>query len=955
VPEVQIADTFFPSTAALSMVDKGRALDFLTKLLQNPASTGLSLERVTSTADPKVWSARVSQDLRAILHRDADTYIVLFAGRHDRAYGWAATHRVERNARLGSLQIVASTTVFEERLEAIPTPPDAPSLFDAYGDEDLLGLGVPPDWLAALRKITSEDLLLDALTDLPAEAGERLLQLLYGEPVTPPEVTPLDQPALANPDTRRHFFVVEDNAELERMLEAPLAAWLAFLHPSQRRLVEGSFRGPVKVTGSAGTGKTVVGLHRARHLARQGRRVLLTTFSNALCDNLERGLALLCDPAERARITVRTVDSLARSINESAGDPTRPPSEGQIGRLIEQAGRALGAPFPPSFLAAEWHNVIQAQEITTWEEYRTASRTGRGRALSAAERKQVWAVCERVQEGCRHAGIADWPELKRRARLHLEAGRVARGYDAVVVDEVQDLGPQELRLLATVAGEAPDALMLLGDAGQRIYARRFSLRALGIEVRGRAHILRLNYRTTEQIRRFADRLVGELSDDLEGGLESRRGCRSLIRGPEPVARGFATPQAQHDNIASEIARLQLEGRSLDEIAVFARSRSRLDTLKRSLADHGVPALRISQPEGAVGPAVALGTMHAAKGLEFKVVFVADVADGVLPLPAALQGLDDPQDREEALDRERQLLYVSLTRARDEVFLTWAGEPSPFLEEVLTAPVVSSPGQARVESVTTGPEPAPARSDTTSKPPAEAPKELIGIDGCNGGWVLARSDAELQELRFEFASDLAPIFRWAGEGNALVLIDMPIGLPEVGPRACDLEARRLLGAPRNSSVFPPPCRAALAATTYAEAQRLNRSVGGKGLSQQLFGILPKMREVDNLMTPELQEHVREAHPEVTFAVLAATGHGLEYAKKHPDGHAERRELLTRHLPPFDPAAARRSLPPGTATLDDIIDAAACLVTAHRVMAGRAAVLPQGQIERDPKGLRVEMNA
>jgi predicted RNase H-like nuclease len=236
------------------------------------------------------------------------------------------------------------------------------------------------------------------------------------------------------------------------------------------------------------------------------------------------------------------------------------------------------------------------------------------------------------------------------------------------------------------------------------------------------------------------------------------------------------------------------------------------------------------------------------------------------------------------------------------------------------------------------------------------KTLIGIDSCRAGWLLATSDASLRSLRFAITTDLRPVFASLESVDAQVAIDMPIGIPDNGARSVDFAARALLGSPRASSVFPVPCRPTLAATTYAEACAINRraSVDGKAVSQQLFAMLSKMRAVDALMSPALQSRVRECHPEVCFAVLSGRGRGLEHSKKTPEGEAERTTLLSRFLPPFQIGAIRATVGAG-ADRDDIVDALANVVTAHRIASGTATTLPRGRVPTDARGLRMEMLA
>ena len=676
---IMTGNSFFASLSRLEAKDAARAIDFVNRFMANPAHPGISLERITSRGG-RLWSGRISRDLRAIIYQDGDDWALLHAGHHDAAYRWAERRAVGQHPVTGVLQVVESVDSAPEIERYLPAeePTQAP-LLGEHRDPYLLSLGVPEEWLPTLRKVVNEDQLLVVAGKLDEEVGERLLNLAAGEFVTPPTPLRPEQSPIEHPDVRRRFFVTEDSDELRRALEAPLHRWIAFLHPTQRRLVEGSHNGPVKVTGSAGTGKTVVAMHRARHLARAGDRVLLTSYVRTLCHNVQASLRLLCTDAEREQITVSTVHGQALAFVKEIEPMVRPATAEQIRSQLEQALRTTGIPFDPDFVRAEWEGVIDPQGIRSWPEYRKARRVGRGKALAMTDRKALWRVFGAVQDALAAEHRYDWAGMCRRALELLESGEVSSPFDAVIVDEVQDLTPPALRFLAGLAAKSPSKLMVVGDAGQRIYPGRFSLSRLGIEVRGRSHILRLNYRTTEQIRRAADRVLGRVVDDMDGGDEGRDRTRSLLRGPAPTLHGYTGSGEELDSAVGQVERWIESGLAREAIAIFTRSRSASSAITERLKDARIRVHNLADEDDTAAGAVAVGTMHRAKGLEFKAVLVLGCGREILPSAVMLRTLADPQDREDAIERERRLFYVAMTRARDELAITWHGPPSPFLD------------------------------------------------------------------------------------------------------------------------------------------------------------------------------------------------------------------------------------------------------------------------------------
>ena len=682
---VSIAKTFSASTKKLSANDRGRVLDFLTKFLDDPSSPGINFESIEGGKDSRMKSARITQDLRTIIHQTDQMLTLLFAGHHQQAYKWAERRRVEHHPVTGTLQIVETSESVQDELQAVAPPYEAQRLFADYDDDYLLSLGVPEDWLTTIRQIQNDDQLLAVAGKLPEEVAERLVTVASGELVTPPEPVSPDAPVDASPDNRRRFWVVQDAAELADVLNKPIEDWVRFLHPSQRKLVTQSFNGPSKVSGAAGTGKTVVGMHRAYRLAAEGKRVLLTSFVSTLCRNIERNIHVLCagdqlefDDAVEERITVSTVHSQALSIAKQVDPKIRPVDSEHIHELIKRHHSLGGYLFDTGFLLSEWNGVVEPQGIQNWDDYRDAIRTGRGKPLTVKQRKECWKVFERVWHDLESSHALPWSAICVTARHAVESGKVNSPFDAVIIDEVQDLQPSELRFLSSLAAGEPGGLMVLGDAGQRIYPGGFSLKRLGIDTRGRSQVLRINYRTTDQIRRFADALMAAEGDDFDDGKENRK-SRSLLNGPTPALKEFDNSSRQDEYIVEQIKAFLSQGLNANEIAIFARTSSNLDSIRGCLVAEGIDINELAKDQdltNALG--VNLGTMHRAKGLEFKIVFVINCGQGIVPHSFTLGKYRDQGDYDMAYERERQLLYVAITRARDEVFVTWHGKPSEFL-------------------------------------------------------------------------------------------------------------------------------------------------------------------------------------------------------------------------------------------------------------------------------------
>ncbi|MCA9288021.1 MAG: AAA family ATPase [Phycisphaerales bacterium] len=673
-----LAKTYHRFGARLSPTDLGRLDEMIARLQAAPSQSGMGLERIDGAIDPGMWAIRLGPDLLAVVHVDADRLTILRVGQPDDVLPWARATRVRVHPITGRVQIVEMPPPAgpDDAAEAAST---AHLDFGRYGEGFLASLGVPEEWIERVRSIRNETQFWFVHSRMPEEVAELLYALALGETVEPPKPIPVSGVG-ADADSQRRLFAISDDEDLAAFLSRPFEQWMLYLHPSQRSVVEAEYAGPSKITGSAGTGKTVVGLHRAHALARQHCRVLVTTFTNTLAKSLYAKLCQLCEePLPWSAITVLTTHKLTMELLAQGGQRLRFAKQEDVHKLIAKHGRRSA--FDAEFLNEEWDEVIAHHGLRTWEEYRDIPRAGRGVALQPAQREAAWGIFGPVIADLTKRGLWPWGHLCRTARELIEAGTVESPFDAVIVDEVQDLSTQEIRLLASLPRKGLTHFMLIGDAGQRIYPGGFSLRSLGLETRGRSRRLNINYRTTLEIERAAARLRDTAAvDDLDGDSETPLATHSLLRGPKPHLAGFAEFKDEDAFVARSIQRLLADGVQPHEIAVFARTWRFLYHLRTALRAAGVPVSELRQKEFAPNE-VVLATMHGAKGLEFRYVFVIACRESAVPADFALKAATDADAVEVVTRRERSLLYVAMTRARDGVYISWSGQRSPFLDAI----------------------------------------------------------------------------------------------------------------------------------------------------------------------------------------------------------------------------------------------------------------------------------
>lgn len=687
--EFRIADTFTDSLARLTGEEQKAVKTTAFDLQLNPASPGLSFHRLDKSKDKNFWSVRVGSDIRLIVHKTAFSLLLCFVDHHDKAYAWAERRKLETHPKTGAAQFVE----IRERVEEIavpvyvevaqPKPRQAP-LFAHLTDEVLLGYGVPEEWLADVREAT-EDSILTLSDHLPAEAGEALLELATGGKPQVPQPIKVGANPFTHPDALRRFRVMSDVEELERAFAYPWDKWTIFLHPSQREWVEREYTGPARVSGSAGTGKTIVAVHRAVFLARANPdgRVLLTTFSDTLADALRTKLRRLVtnEPRLGERLEVHAMNAIGERLYEQYFGRPKIASPNILRKLIsESASAATDLKFSVSFLITEWEDLVDAWQLETWESYRDIKRLGRKTRLQESQRAAVWAVLDNVRGRLRAEGYITHAELFTRLATQVES-RKHPPFEFIVVDEAQDLSVSQLKFLAALGGKRPDGLFLAGDLGQRIFQQPFSWKSLGVDIRGRARTLHINYRTSHQIRTQTDRLLGPELADVDGNTEDRRGTVSVFNGPAPEVRAFGNREEENNGVSAWLEERSREGVMPHEIGVFVRSDAELDRARATVAKTGLRFKMLDEHVETTSGQISVGTMHLAKGLEFRTVVVMACDDEIIPLQSRIETVTDDNDLEEIYNTERHLLYVACTRARDHLLVTCVNPGSEFLDDL----------------------------------------------------------------------------------------------------------------------------------------------------------------------------------------------------------------------------------------------------------------------------------
>lgn len=702
--QVAISADFLTAMMNLPRAQQKKVNQFVNKFRNDPRNTGINYEKIHDAANPYMRSVRIDQTYRGIILQPerGDIYILLWVDHHDEAYDWARRHQCKIHPSTGAIQLfqTQTKTVVEAEQQKVET--EVPTrLFENYNIDQLVKLGLPEEFEKKAFSLASLEQLQSIQNEFPVEAYEALYMIASGLPYdevltdyndnsSNEDIDVDDYAAAIERNGSKRRFVIVDDEELQKMLDAPLEKWRVFLHPSQRKLIERNWNGPVRVLGGAGTGKTVVAMHRAKWIASQivetlNKKILFTTFTKNLAADINVHLGQICSKAELERIEVINMDAWVGKFIRRHDykyqvvftNDSNPKRRKCWQYALQNMSSELS--LPERFYQEEWQLVVQEQDITSLKEYIKAKRTGRGTRLNRKERILIWPVFEEYQLQLSHMNLREMTDATKDCLETIKTKEIKPLYESVIVDEGQDMGTHAYKLLRVLVEESSNDIFVVGDGHQRIYRNKVVLGRCGINIVGRSKKLRINYRTTEETRRMAVSVLEGISvDDLDDGEDDNTGYVSLMHGTSPEQTNYTSFNEEVDSIVEVIESLVAADAKQNEICLVARTNSLRDDYSRALNKSGFQTYEI-KTNGAEDrniEGVRVATMHRVKGLEFQHLFVAGVNEGTVPL--GIVQSDDPVEIREFELSERALLHVAMTRAIKSLVVTSYGQPSNFL-------------------------------------------------------------------------------------------------------------------------------------------------------------------------------------------------------------------------------------------------------------------------------------
>lgn len=687
-------DKFLESYANLPKQTQNKVMDFIQKFRRDSKSSAIHLEPIISFKDPQLRTARIDQKYRAVIHvsNTNEIYHLLWVDNHDEAMRWAENKIFEWNQNTQAYQVYE----YKES-ESLPNGKDIQKkkFCENFTDEDLLKIGVPYPLLASVKMIdTYNDLeLLEKY--LPREAFENLYYLLDGTKIEEiiieieEGIVPSSEfhSQLSSANNQRNFFEVKDDNDIAELLSGDLSKWKIFLHPSQRILSEKTFNGSFKASGAAGTGKTVLALHRLKHLSKQtnkSKSILFTTFTKSLVNNLKDSFLSLNIDLNKIVLT-----NIHNFIVEKAKEV----------KLIEEDSRIIDfmnreqkleiwreiieqnlSEYDSDFLMREFEEVVLFNDVKDLDQYLKVPRIGRDMPLGRRDRIKVWELIDTFKHNKSVRKIYYLDEVTNLLASYCK-NNSQKPFDYIIADEIQDFSDVELRLLRCMVPEKENDLFLVGDPLQNIYNRNLNFSRSGINIRGaKSKRLKVNYRTTEEIKRSATSVIrAESFDNFDGEEESKSGYLSILHGEKPTYELFSTSEKMNEYVLDTITKIQKEvGFEFKDFCIASRTKNSLTEIKKYFHSNNIPYYDLINAAGHM-EGITLSTFHNMKGLEYKVVILYNVSNTTVP--NIYFGFDELSESEKKsyLKSEKALLYVAMTRAIARLFLVGCGAKTDLIK------------------------------------------------------------------------------------------------------------------------------------------------------------------------------------------------------------------------------------------------------------------------------------
>jgi mRNA-degrading endonuclease RelE of RelBE toxin-antitoxin system len=684
-----IHDSFFDSFSVLPRQIQKKTREFLKKFKENPKSPAINYEKINTFKDQSLRTVRIDGKYRAIVQapENGDGYHLLWVDNHDEAMDWAKNKTFAWNKETQGFQLFEQP---EEPVAIIPKSEKSKMLFEFLSDDNLISIGTPQQSIDLVRTFKTIEELNSHKNNLPSDVYEYLFYLAEGisleEILEDISAGKEDKNPMQSSNALKHAFIVTDDSQLEEILNGSFEKWKIFLHPSQRALAYRDYNGPVKVTGGAGTGKTVCALHRAKYLIDKAgvfdQPILFTTYTKSLTQYLEETIKSL--GISNDQVVINNIDKL---IFDLANNPEYKIFKTKVGYFTPEQEKEIwikaiekhASPFDVDFFYLEYNEIILPQNITSLDAYLTASRVGRNTRIGRCDKLEIWKIIGDFQK--QKEGNYSKLELCNLLSAFFSKQKV-KPYSYLICDEIQDFSTPELSLLRSLVEERENDMFLVGDPFQNIYKKSLNFAKSGIIVKGRrSRKLKINYRTTEEIKGLAMKVVSNLSvDDFDGNEENLKGYLSLMHGNKPSYDIFLTPEAEDKFVLEKLTSFIAEGLiQPNEICVCSRTNSGLDDIKRLLNKANIKYLDLSSSKKNV-TSVNVSTFHNMKGHEFKIVIAKGMSDSTVPFKHV--NYQNWSDKEKASydQQERSLYYVVFSRAIQQVIITGVGEKSSWIKE-----------------------------------------------------------------------------------------------------------------------------------------------------------------------------------------------------------------------------------------------------------------------------------